>query len=365
MSPQAYMIAFILTCQGIFILVFFLNSIALRHRKSKPHRGTLPPITVCIPARNEENNLPVLLPSLLSQTYPDFNVIVYDDDSEDGTARYLAQLTDSRIRVIKGSGPPPDWVGKVHALYQATRGVDTPLLLFLDADVELMHSEALETMVRRLESFPEDRVLTALPRFGGRGTLLVSLVPNAILTALPWFLPASLRTDSMGALNGQCWMIRTEIYRALEPHLAFKNEILEDVTIGRFLKKKGYAPELVDLRNEVTVHMYTSIKESWNGFRKNAYLLLGGHPLLFLGLFLPFALVFTFSPLVSLWMLIPLFLNKALTDRYMGYSVAVTLCAPLTYLLATTLQLDSALHHWFGKISWKNRGVGLKAENEG
>src|SRR5437868_14747971 len=49
-----------------------------------------PSVSVIVPARNEERNLPRLLPTLLSQRYRNYEVIVVDDQSFDSTLRILA-----------------------------------------------------------------------------------------------------------------------------------------------------------------------------------------------------------------------------------------------------------------------------------
>src|SRR5215217_8167379 len=63
-----------------------------------------PFVSVIVPARNEERTLPALLPSLLAQHYPSYEVIVVDDQSTDRTSQILADWAarDLRLRVIRG-----------------------------------------------------------------------------------------------------------------------------------------------------------------------------------------------------------------------------------------------------------------------
>jgi poly-beta-1,6-N-acetyl-D-glucosamine synthase len=63
----------------------------LSNRK-KENQGTYPSISIIVPSRNYEDNLRELIPSLLAQDYPDFEVVVVDDCSTDGTEWYLAGL---------------------------------------------------------------------------------------------------------------------------------------------------------------------------------------------------------------------------------------------------------------------------------
>src|SRR5690554_6334757 len=52
----------------------------------------LPPISVVISARNEAENLERFLPSVLEQDYPEFQVVVVNDGSEDDSELILAKL---------------------------------------------------------------------------------------------------------------------------------------------------------------------------------------------------------------------------------------------------------------------------------
>jgi len=82
-----------------FVLMFFIQlfyQILMAHftvsgkKKDKP--VVYPSFSIIVPSRNYEENLRELLPSLLEQDYPDFEVVVVDDCSFDGTEWYLTEL---------------------------------------------------------------------------------------------------------------------------------------------------------------------------------------------------------------------------------------------------------------------------------
>jgi glycosyltransferase involved in cell wall biosynthesis len=337
----------------------------LRQHATAPRidRTDLPRLSVCIPARNEADNLKRLLPALLDQTVPALEVVVWDDGSDDGTWSLLQGVDDPRLVACRGEGPPPGWMGKVHALYQATRRASGDRYLFLDADVELADPEALRRLVERFEALPSASVASGLPRYQGGASLLVSLVPSALLTGLPWPLVRPFRASSLAALNGQCWMIDADAYHTHEPHAQVRGEILEDVEIGRYLKTEGMTPVLLDVHREVAVRMYGSFREAWRGFRKNAYLILGGTPVAFVGLFAFFASVWVLAPVVSLWFLASIWGLKLVTDRWTTLPIWMTALAPLSYALGSLLQLDSAVHHWTGRVTWKGRSVSPRSHS--
>lgn len=339
--------------------VLLTNLVYLRHHPQSLSSAT-PSLSVCIPARNEADNLRRLLPSLQRQEYPDLEVLVWDDGSEDDTWSVLQNRTDERLTPLRGEDPPEGWVGKVHALYQCTRRASGDCYLFLDADAELQDPDALRQLVARHRG-TSTTVSSGFPHLRGGAMLLVSLVPHALLRSLPWPLVPRTRSPSLSALNGQCWLVDAEVYHTHEPHEEVRNAVLEDVAIGRYLKGQGHPPTLLDVQDLVSVYMYDSYTEAWRGFRKNAYLLLGGTPLRFALAYAGFVLTWLVAPFLSLWFLVSLYGLKLVTDRASGASLTVTLLAPVSYLLGLGLQLDSAVHHWLGRVAWKGRSVPASA----
>jgi len=336
-------------------IVLLTNLVYLRRSVDRTP-ASWPTLSVCIPARNEADNLRRLLPSLLSQHYPSVEVHVWDDASEDDTWAVLQDHECERLKPHRGSGPPDGWVGKVYALHQCTRRANGDYYLFLDADTELSDRHALRRLLSRHFSVAAD-VTSTLPRLRGAASVLVSLIPYTMLSLLPWPLVRRTQWARLSALNGQCWLINASLYHAHEPHASVHDRILEDVAIGRFLKQNGHPPALIDAQDAVSVFMYTSFAEAWQGFRKNAYLLLGGHPLSFGILWMGFLLKWIVAPLLSPWLLASLYGLKLCSDRSSRFPSLVSLLAPVSFVLGTILQLDSALHHWFDRVYWKGRAM--------
>lgn len=349
--------AFLLVFLMLLLLIQVGNIAYLRRRLPSPC-GRRPFVSILIPARNEAVNLRGLLPSILAQRYERFEVIVYDDESGDETWQVLQNVEDERLRPIHGSGPPEGWIGKVHALYQASRAARGEVFVFLDADARLKADDALGRLVDRFEALGANRVLTGFTELRGRGLLLVSLVPHTILSFLPWFMTERLPYASLGVVNGQCWIVDAAVYERLSPHQQVKADVLEDVNIGRYLKKCGIQPVLIDVRPEVTVYMYENFGDAWLGFRKNGYLLMGGSVRTFIPLFAAYTFAFAIAPFLWPEVLAAVWFLKLLSDRAAGMPIGVSLAGPLAHVAGVLLQLDSAVSHWCGAVTWKGRQVG-------
>jgi 4,4'-diaponeurosporenoate glycosyltransferase len=88
-------------------------------------------VSVIIPARNEEHNLPTLLRSIGSQAVKPREILVVDDGSTDRTAEVARQLG---ARVMASKPLPDGWRGKTWACHQGAQAATGELLLFMDAD---------------------------------------------------------------------------------------------------------------------------------------------------------------------------------------------------------------------------------------
>ncbi len=96
-------------------------------------------VSVIVPARNEEQNIRRCVTSLLEQNYDDYEVIVVDDGSTDGTARILDEIAHyhpqrQRLYVLRLRDLPKGWAGKPHALHAGVQEARGDWLMFTDAD---------------------------------------------------------------------------------------------------------------------------------------------------------------------------------------------------------------------------------------
>lgn len=93
-------------------------------------------LSVVICARNEQANLERLLPALMGQQYPAFEVIVVNDRSSDGTKDFLdeAKLKYPALRTIHIEHTPPHVTSKKYALTMGIKHAKNNTLILTDAD---------------------------------------------------------------------------------------------------------------------------------------------------------------------------------------------------------------------------------------
>ena len=146
---------------GLIVSFGLASALLLFRHRTIPHAKKrsqdYPTISVIIPARNEERNLPHLLESLKKQTIPLHEVIVVDDHSRDRT-RSIAESYG--VKVLTSPELPAGWTGKSWALWNGYRESSGELLIFLDADVRLSEN-AIESLVQ--EQQRQGGVISVVP----------------------------------------------------------------------------------------------------------------------------------------------------------------------------------------------------------
>src|SRR5215470_5993271 len=89
-----------------------------------------PLVSVIVPARNEAENLPACLKSILVQDDVPFEVIVVDDNSTDKTFEIASSYPG--VHVMRGKATPPGWSGKSYAISKGVQSARGAWLLFTD-----------------------------------------------------------------------------------------------------------------------------------------------------------------------------------------------------------------------------------------
>lgn len=114
----------------------FLDVATFDTESNKPHKADLSRITVLIPARNEADVIAETLLALKTQD-ESLKIILIDDQSDDDTSDIALRAGLKNLNIIKGKPLPEGWSGKLWALEQGRKHVDTDYILLLDADITL------------------------------------------------------------------------------------------------------------------------------------------------------------------------------------------------------------------------------------
>ena len=134
----------------VILLVFYIISfyqLAFYKPADNRMQANFPPVSVIICAKNEADNIKRNLPSILCQNYPEFEVIVVDDNSTDETLLVLKEYEDPRLRIIENRRERR-YKGKRNALLEAMQAAKYDHLLLTDADCIPVSKEWIYKMVQ-------------------------------------------------------------------------------------------------------------------------------------------------------------------------------------------------------------------------
>jgi glycosyltransferase involved in cell wall biosynthesis len=266
---------------GFAVLQFLVALVNLLFRQRVPDSVPAIPfrVSVLIPARNEEVNLPELLESLRGQVSAEDEILVFDDGSEDNTAavvRHFAE-SDSRIRLLPSVPLPEGWMGKPRGCHLLAEAASGDYFLFLDADVvvrnQIIARSAVYMAHHRLDllsHFPQQQMKSA----GEWST--VPLMHYILLTLLPLILVRRSWFASLSAANGQFMLFRAAAYKTLLPHQAARSVRAEDIFIARLMKRRRMRVACVAGTRDVICRMYNGWEDAVNGFSRNVTAFFGG-----------------------------------------------------------------------------------------
>lgn len=345
-------------------------------------------ISVCIPARNEEKTIPVLLSSLLLQDGVEFDIHVLNDQSEDRTAEVLntfKEKSPGKVSVHQGKPKPDNWFGKPWACQQLGEFAKGDILLFLDADTQLkpntlrkIEASMVKYNLDMLTVWPQqilgsfwEKVVIPLIYYG-----LNTILPAIYVYRKPKWMPQFIYnkfSSRFAAANGQCIAFKKDAYHKIGGHSSVKKEIVEDVELAKNAKASGLKLRMFAGVDAVLCRMYISQSEMFNGLRKNFLAGFGNSIPLFISASLLHIIVFIIPYAGIIWAIIygnsVLFflsvasitltlLHRLILSFWFRWDPLFSFTHPLGVLWFQWLGLIKLLDFFTGsKTKWKGRNV--------
>ena len=280
MLRDSYLLA-VVCINGYFLAVVISNIVYLRRATLAPRIKRGPFVSVIVPARNEAHSIARCVESLLAQDYADYEVIVVDDESTDGTAAIIASLAarDPRLRVVTGAPLCEGWLGKPHALSQGTAAARGEILLLADADT-VHEPSSLSWAVTNLVDHHAD-VLSGYvsQEYGSLGESIVVPTMYAMMMLVPFFLLPRTRSPRFAFSIGQYVVLRRAALDAVGGFEAIKDTITDDMSMATRMKEFGFRNVFLDAKDVARCHLYDGYSSAYEGIERSIYSAVGGHPL--------------------------------------------------------------------------------------
>jgi len=346
-----------------------------RLRVPEPDRTGRAPVervALLLPVRDEERHVARVLPQLVRAARASrhrVRVVVLDDGSTDDTARLLEELGRGPLRgsceVVRGTPPPPGWLGKPWACAQlADLATDDDVLVFVDADVE-PGVDLLDGTVDLLRAADLDLVSPYPHQHAGTVAerLVQPLLVWSWMSTLPLGLAERSPRPSLGAANGQVLAVDATTYRRAGGHAAVRDAVLEDLALLRAVKRVGGRGGVVDGSRAASCRMYAGASELRAGYAKSLWAAFGSGPgaAAVVGVLLTAYVVPPVAALhgsrTGLVGYLAGVASRVVVARRSGGRAADAWSHPLSVLALAALTADSFRGHRQGRLSWRGRPV--------
>ncbi|HYA20771.1 MAG TPA: ABC transporter substrate-binding protein [Burkholderiales bacterium] len=326
-------------------------------------------VTALIPARNEATVIGRTL-AALSAHGRGLSVVVVDDQSTDGTAQLARKSWAEGVIVIAGAPLPAGWSGKLWALEQGRQHVKTPLVLLVDADIELkpgIVSCMREHMQRNNVAFISLMAAPTMSNFWEK--LLMPAFVYFFKLLYPFRLSNSDKS-SVAAAAGGCILTESRLLDEIGGFAALRGELIDDCSLARRIKSRGHKIWIGLTHSACSIRPYERLRPIWNMVARTAFtqlrysfgLLMACTAIMVIAFAAPIAeLLFKSS---GVWYLalaawVAMALSYLPTLEFYDRSPAWVLSLPFVGMLYLLMTWSSALRYVHGeRARWKGRSYG-------
>lgn len=286
----------------LYYLFFVHGKLAFYKVKEDGDETTTPPVSILICAHNEEENLKAFLPSILEQDYPEFEVVVIDDDSSDDTTWVLKELKEkyAHLRVVEIQEHIRLKHNKKFALSIGIKGAKHNHLLMTDADCIPASNRWLALMMQAYSNPEKEIVLGYSPYVRKKGLLNRLIRFETTFTAMTYLGMALKKRAYMGV--GRNLSYKRELFtqgKGFNSHMHIRSGD-DDLFVNQNANKRN-----TSICIHPDAHVYSEPHETWKGYYKQkarhstASTLYKGKYKFILGMQYVSALIFYLSILLS------------------------------------------------------------------
>lgn len=244
--------------QVIYDLVLYARLALYKTKSTEEHP---PGVSIIICARNEERKLRNLIPEIMEQDHPDFEVIVVDDSSWDDSTETLRayQVRYSKLHLVRLDEDRQRMSGKKFALTVGLKAAKKELVLLTDADCRPVGKSWARHMTLPFLNPSTDIVLGVSPYARRKGLLNRVIRYDAAQIAIQYLSQALIGIPYMGV--GRNLAYRTNLFFS---NGGFKNHLHiasgDDDLFVKETAKKGNTAIVIDPET----HVLSDPKESWS-----------------------------------------------------------------------------------------------------
>jgi len=358
----------------VVLLIAISNYFSIRRFDDFPTTKNFPRVSILVPARNEETNIQACVESLLAQHYPDFEVLVLDDNSTDQTGAILENISqhNPRLKIFRGEALPAGWLGKHWACHQLSQKATGELILFTDADTRHAPNTLRDSVSALLAQHAD--LVTAFPleemvTWGER--LTVPILGFSIFCFFPLLLAEKLHILAFSVTIGQFMLFRRSAFDAIGGYAAIRNHPVDDMVLGRNMIKHGFRWQFMDATQHVTCRMYHNFSEALSGFTKNIFAVFNQRVFLYclgwlwiaISFLMPVFVLFNlftpsnFPKSIAPIAVIEAVLMVGLAYRRFRMPPYLILLYPVSLLIFTWIAFRSLIYSFLGYGIWKGRAI--------
>lgn len=274
----SYVLICILSLIGGSLILWKAPRVTRSDQSTQPNS-----LSIIIPARNEESNLPTLLKSLTKQSLQPLEIIVVDDHSEDQTVTVAEQYG---AKVVQLKEMKVDWVGKSAGCWAGANASKGDRLLFLDADCFLPHKTSLAKINQSFDAQKEKGILSIQPYHEiKRAYENLSVLFNImVLAGMNRFSILGKKLEPAGAF-GPSLLCSRDFYFGIGGHESVKESLMENIDLGKLVLEKDRPVSLLSGKDSLHFRMYPDgIRSLIQGWSKSFATASGStHPVILIG----------------------------------------------------------------------------------